>query len=317
MEYKAKYLVVLAGSPRGGQSTWKSLLKFVVNPLNADLAICTTDNYVENNFLFDKADYKWILKNPKNFEDYYSQYFKGSWKEYLLKGQGLGLFESGLIHFALKDYVFRNHYQELSKYKYIIYTRFDQYYVDFHPDFNDDKIYIPKGEDYFGVCDRHVVFNSNNAPAYFSIIDYIDSEKALIEIPKYPNCESVYKKHLEHSGLEKKILRFNRISFTSALKNDSTNWRIPSYKIFFSKIMIKYPDEFLYAVKNGIKNNLSFNYLINNLSIILYYFYIKFRKKISKTFKKEKKLICEKHGHLFTSSRYNNLIECPECKLIN
>jgi hypothetical protein len=34
------YLVVLAGSPRGGEKTWESLYKYVLNPLNADLAIC-------------------------------------------------------------------------------------------------------------------------------------------------------------------------------------------------------------------------------------------------------------------------------------
>ena len=37
------YLVVLAGSPRGGEKTWESLYKYVLNPLNADLAICWSD----------------------------------------------------------------------------------------------------------------------------------------------------------------------------------------------------------------------------------------------------------------------------------
>ena len=97
-------------------------------------------------------------ENPQNFEDYYSQYYKGNWKDYLLKGKGLGLYESGLIHFALKDFVYRNYSEKLSDYDYIIYTRFDQYYVDYHPKFIDDKIYIPDGEDYFGICDRHVIF---------------------------------------------------------------------------------------------------------------------------------------------------------------
>ena len=32
-----KYLVILAGSPRGGERTWSSLDKYVLKHLNADL----------------------------------------------------------------------------------------------------------------------------------------------------------------------------------------------------------------------------------------------------------------------------------------
>ena len=38
------YLVILAGLPRGGSKSWKSLKKNVIQDLDADLAICTEDN---------------------------------------------------------------------------------------------------------------------------------------------------------------------------------------------------------------------------------------------------------------------------------
>lgn len=315
MNYNKKYLVVLAGSPRGGVKTWNSLFKYVINHLNADLAVCTTDNFLNENFLFEKAKFQWIMDNPDNFEDYYSKFFKGTWREYLLKGKGLGLFESGLIHFALKDFVYRNYEEVLIKYEYIIYTRFDQYYVDFHPDLNKNKVFIPEGEDYFGICDRHVVIKSEDSHKYFSIINYIDSENALLEIPAYPNCESVYKKHLEHSGLINKIERFSRISFTSSLKNEPTNWRIPTYKIFLTKnLMIKYPDEFMAAVKTGLRNNNKISYLLENFRIVIYYCYLQIRKFIGNFLKrKNSNFICEEHGYLFLSERYKNLTTCPEC----
>ena len=39
-----KYLVILAGSPRGGEKTWESLYRYVIKPLDADLAICCGKN---------------------------------------------------------------------------------------------------------------------------------------------------------------------------------------------------------------------------------------------------------------------------------
>ena len=83
-------MVILAGSPRGGEKTWKSLFKYVVDHLHADLAICTTDNFVSKNILFEKANYKWIMENPVNFENYYSKNYTGNWKEYLNKKKESG-----------------------------------------------------------------------------------------------------------------------------------------------------------------------------------------------------------------------------------
>lgn len=319
MQFKnSNYLVILAGSPRGGEDTWNSLFKYVIEHLEADLAICTTDNFLLENRLFNEAKFKWIMKNPKNFEDYYSKHYQGNWKDYLLKGKGLGLYESGLIHFALKDFVYRNYSEELSDYDYIIYTRFDQYYVDYHPKFSGDKIYIPEGEDYFGICDRHVIFKSTHAKEYFSIIDYINMEETVLDIPAYPNCESVYKKHLEFTGLINKVERFKRKSFTSALLNEPTNWRVPSYKIFFSNnLMIKYPDEFMGALKNGINDNKGIKYYQDNFLLLLYYYYLSLRKLLGNLFRNKESKICEKHGHLFTSERYRNLKVCPECDVAN
>ena len=73
-----KYLVVLAGSPRGGEKTWNSLFKYVVDHLHADLAVSTTDDYLSENILFKKANYQWIMPNPVNFDSYFEKYFSGS-----------------------------------------------------------------------------------------------------------------------------------------------------------------------------------------------------------------------------------------------
>ena len=58
------YLVILAGSPRGGESTWSSLYKYVVNHLDADLAICCSDQWEQNSSLFKKAKDKGWYSGP-------------------------------------------------------------------------------------------------------------------------------------------------------------------------------------------------------------------------------------------------------------
>ena len=39
----SKYLIILAGSPRGGEQTYNSLYKNVLNNLSADLAVYLTN----------------------------------------------------------------------------------------------------------------------------------------------------------------------------------------------------------------------------------------------------------------------------------
>lgn len=309
-----KYLVVLAGSPRGGVQTWKSLFKYVVDHLEADLAISTTDNYLSENILFQKAKYKWIMPNPENFENYYEKHFKGNWKDYLLLGKELGLYHSGIISFAFKDYIYRNYKDILLNYEYIIYTRFDQFYVDYHPDFNSDKIFIPSGEDYFGVCDRHAVFKSARATQFFSIIDFINSEKSIKKLPNFLNCESVFKAHLEDVGLLELIERYDRGSFTASLKSDETKWRKPTLKIFFKKgLMIKYPDEFLQSIKNKLSKNFIPSLITKDPILNFYYYFILSKKILGKILKPKNTTICDIHGEYFKSSRYAKLKTCPEC----
>ncbi len=280
-----EYLVILAGSPRGGDKTWESLINNVLNPLKADLALCTTENFVRKNILFNSAQYLWIMKNYDNFENYYEKYYSGSWSKYLNKGEGYGLYESGKIHFAFKDFIKRNHLNILKDYKYIIYSRFDQFFIDVHPNYQENKIMIPKGEDYFGICDRHAVFSSKDSEKYLSIVEYINEEDSLNNYPEFPNCESVYYNHLKHVGLFDKIERFERNMFTSSLSTDKTNWRVPKYKILLSKnLMIKYPDEFIDAFKGKYKRNGFIKYIIKDFPLNLTYLYLNLRRILGKLF---------------------------------
>ena len=273
-----KYLTILAGNPRGGEQTWESLNKFVLSPLNSDLAICTGTKWLNNQSFLDYTKYKWVFEEPDNWFDYYSQNFSGTWEKYFHLGKDTGLYNSGSIHFALKDIILNNYLDEINNYEYIIYTRFDQFYLSNHPKLKGDNIWIPKGEDFFGLCDRHAVIPVKYIEKFLGICKYIDQEKSLIQNAKHLNCEVSFKNHLDNIGILNKVKRFDRNQFTTAVNSDTTNWRIPKYRIHLNHgLMIKYPDEFMDSMKNMIeKKGLIFR--VSNPILYMNYIYLRIRR---------------------------------------
>ena len=274
-----EYLVILAGSPRGGEKTWESLFNNVINPLNADLAICCSNKWDQNNSLFKNAKYKWIFDEYEDYRDYYREKFNGSWEKYFKTGIDTGLYSSGLVHFVFKDIIKDQYLEILEKYKYIIYTRFDQFYLDRHPKVKDNEILIPEGEDYSGICDRHAAFPSKYSEEFLSICEYIDNKIALENVPDFNNCETTFLSHMQANGLVNKVKRFKRTQFTASLKGEHTNWRVAKYRIYLYKnLMTKYPNEFMDSVRNIIETTSHPRFFIRKPIISLNYYYLKFRR---------------------------------------
>ena len=282
-----KYLTVLAGNPRGGEQTWESLYKYVIDHLDSDLAICTGDAFVSKNSLFDKADFKWIFEEPVNWFSYYEENFNNNWYDFFSLGKDTGLYNSGNIHFAIKDIILNNYIEILESYEFIIYSRFDQFYTDYHIDINDNStnIWIPSGENYHGVGDRHAVVPVNDIRKFLSICEYVDSPDSIKDPPEYLNCETAYKRFLNHTNLIENVKRYDRKQFTSSLKTDKSNWRIGIYSLYFYKnLMIKYPDEFIDSIANSAKTS-GISYYFREIFLVLNYFYLISRRKFGR-FKK-------------------------------
>ncbi len=268
------YLVILAGSPRGGESTWKSLYKYVLEHLNADLAICCSDKWNQEISLFKKAKYKWVFPELNNYLEYYKENFPNNSIEYLKTGFDTGLYTSGSVHFVFKDIVLRNYIDILESYKFVIYTRFDQKYTDFHPLGIENKILIPEGEDYFGICDRHAMFPSKFSKQFLSICEFIDTTE-ILDNHKFNNCETTFKEHLNKVNLIDSVSRYSRRQFTSSLKGEHTNWRVAKYKMYlFKNLMIKYPDEFLSSLNNLINDRGVIYTMMNEFKLLLNYLYL-------------------------------------------
>ena len=282
-----KYLTVLAGNPRGGEQTWESLYKYVINHLDSDLAICTGDMWVTENSLFNKSDFKWIFQEPDNWFDYYEENFSNNWYNFFSLGKETGLYNSGNIHFAIKDIILKNYIDILEEYDFVIYSRFDQFYTDYHIDIpeNSNNIWIPSGENYHGIGDRHAIVPGKEARNFLNICEYVDSPESIKDPPEYLNCEKAYKRFLDHTNLIERVKRYERKQFTSSLKTDKTNWRVGIYSLYFYKnLMIKYPDEFIDSIANSIKTS-GISYYFREAILVLNYFYLTTRRKFGK-FKK-------------------------------
>ena len=164
-------------------------------------------------------------------------------------------------------------------YDFIIYSRFDQYYLDFHINGDKNRILIPEGEDYYGICDRHAIIPKEYISKFLKICEYINLEKSLEVNTEYLNCETSFLNHLKHEGLLSFVERYPRTQFTSALSKDKTNWRIPIYKIyFFNKLMIKYPDEYIDSFKNLIRKTNIFKLIYFQNILFLNYLYLETRR---------------------------------------
>ena len=282
-----KYLTVLAGNPRGGEQTWESLYKYVINHLDSDLALCTGDKWVTENSLFNKSNFTWIFQEPDNWFDYYEENFTNNWYNFFSLGKETGLYNSGNIHFAIKDIVLKNYIDTLEGYDFVIYSRFDQFYTDYHIDIpeNSNNIWIPSGENYHGVGDRHAIVPGKEVRNFLNICEYVDSPESIKDPPEYLNCETAYKRFLQHTNLIERVKRYERKQFTSSLKTDKTNWRVGIYSLYFYKnLMIKYPDEFIDSIANSIKTS-GISYYFREAILVLNYFYLTTRRKFGK-FKK-------------------------------
>ena len=254
-----KYLTVLAGSPRGGELTWQSLYRNVLNPLNSDLAICTGNKWLDSQSFIKRANYLWNFEEPEDWFQYYRENFQGNWEEYFNLGKNTGLYNSGSIHFALKDIVLRNHLKVLMKYDTIIYTRFDQFYIDEHPHLDNSNIWIPEGEDYFGICDRHSVVPTHKIEEFLDICSYINKPEAL-------NVDSDYLNSLNSdNSIFLEIISFIVIFLSTYI----------IYSLIEKALNLKSPSQLEFKILDIIIGALYGAFLF---SIIFYFSYIAFLK---------------------------------------
>jgi hypothetical protein len=251
-----KCLVIMIGNARGGEDTWNTAYKNLIDINNADLAICfgKTDNH-SNPSLYKKSKYVWEIEEYSNWREYYAKYLNNFWEKSLSLGIQIGPIDnrpgSAAIQFAIKHFLLHNFLSILETYKNIIITRSDYFYLK--PDIlkSDNFVWIPNGENYGGVCDRHIEFHSKYLKDILNIFDFIDSEEGyrILYQNKATNSEQLLKLMYMYKKIP--IKRYPRKQFTVATSQDSTRWKkattkLPGYKDLY----IKYDTEYREAINN-------------------------------------------------------------------
>ena len=279
-----KTLVVLIGSARGGEETWSSLYKYLLNPLSADLALLFGKSNNKTSSLYQKAKYVWEIDEYEDWWNYLKKYFSGTlyniYKKNEIEGLGGGIKNfkgSGAIIFALRHFLKTNFKHELLKYDRIILSRSDFYYIDFHPNLKNDFFYIVEGEKYGGVSDRHHIFPTSIIDKVLSINEFLDNKKNYdYLISKKLNPERALYEYYKNNGLLEKIKFCKRVQFIVSKENESKRWSFTKGFKFNSKtLLIKYQREYYRALRN------KYGLLVGLILRIIFHFFKKENKKPS------------------------------------
>lgn len=296
-----KTLVIILGETRTFELTYDNFKMNVLDELNADLCICigVKSNYNYDNPFYNNAKYKFIYEElddyGKSFDYVYdivtkdkSIYDEGTnkirlhWREFLkIKDQLLGGINddnnpqtgSGSILIFYRWFLLYNLIKNdiINKYDKFIITRSDFIYQLPHPKmflFKNEYIYIPNGEHYGGLTDRHVILSKNNIIQYLDILncfilksnDYYDKMKQF----NHWNIERLIMFHLQQHNIFHLVKEMPYIMYAVRNKNGTSRWSLGEYN---NKLgyYIKYQSE--YELSSMYKNK----YLNSNSNIDDFY----------------------------------------------
>lgn len=235
-----KTIIILTGNSRGSEVAWESLNKNVMKPLNADLALVFGKGEARN-ILYDRASYTKLVDEYDDWGDCIDMIAKKTglgafdWRTSFLKNdvingglwggikhKGKVLSGSGAIGFCfrwfVKELIEENNL--LEKYDRFIITRSDHYHAFEHPSLENDHIWIPNGEEYGGICDRHIVIDKSNVIKSLEILPWCLKKRET----QRKNPETVLKKFFIDIGIFSNIKTFDRTFFTVKTKTDQNRW---------------------------------------------------------------------------------------------
>lgn len=271
-------LVIILAETRASDLTFERFKKNVLDVFNADLALCVGENEREDssNPFYTHAKYVWSFREQEDWGTALDEICRKrsvavDWRLLLhldgilfggVKGIGsqpgsgaIGLFFRAFLKECLLDN------NVIEKYDHFVITRSDFVHDVKHIPLNlldDEFIWIPDGEHYGGVTDRHAICSRKNIFEYLSIVDPIfDAPEELYfrmsEDDKWGdwNIEKFIKYRLIEQDVYDKVRFIPYTMYTVRNSDGATRW---SSGKFNKKIgmFIKYPDEYkssLTAVK--------------------------------------------------------------------
>lgn len=262
-------LVIVLSETRAYKHTYDRFKQHVLDRLDADLALCVADrvvNLVDNPF-YVRANYTWVFPDLEDWGDafdivYRTKYLRtgAKWRDILSVGdQFMGGIKNqphkgsaGILLFM--RWWLRQRLAEMTvQYDWYVVTRSDYYYLHPHPTYifnSTDTIWIPEGEDWGGVTDRHAVLPNNLVNTWLDFVDTLMTDpQAMIAAMRRVrprdgwNLEAVLKWRLEANGVYNRVRRFKQGMFTVRDSKTRTRWSTGKWDPAL-KLYVKYPEEY-------------------------------------------------------------------------
>ena len=292
-------LVILIGNVRGGEKAWDSLYRNLLDVNMADLALfigadtdtTTTRAVVEyqNASLFGRARYIWTFSEYNDWADAIDDLLlenngnssSSSWRDQLIPllyneskllggikgGQHGGSYQgSGAIIFVIR-WLLSKKLQELDMlqhYDRFVITRADHCYRCAHDlsQLNDNHLWVPAGEDYGGITDRHLVVSSQHILSALHILPPVvqhPENYTKLLARRRSNPERLLWRRWVEQGLAKSVRRFNRMFFTCGddpAGRDTSRWtQLGSELVSPEQVYLKYPNEVSLCIAPLHRNN--------------------------------------------------------------
>lgn len=271
-----KTLVIILAETREAEVTFNNFKMNVLDELKADLCVCIgiKPSYDYTNPMWMNAKYKFTYNEPVDystaFDEAFDQIAKENknvnifpWRNYLqIRDQFLGgvlCDDKSLQHdgsagiliffrwFLLQQLKVNG---LLDIYDRFIITRSDFVYELPHPSMNilnKDYIWVPNGEQYGGVTDRHVVLSKTTVEPYLNIFEKFILEKQTyfdkMKLTNKWNLEQVIKFHLEANSVFDKVKFFPYIMYSVRSPTGTTRWSKGSYNDKLG-LYVKYKTEY-------------------------------------------------------------------------
>ena len=258
-----RVLVCLLASTRAHQLSFPSFKRRVLDELNGDLALALLidDNYDYSNRFWQHAKYRWTAPIYSDYGEAFDfaqrslcqQYNvpAPNWRQMLqIKGAWQGGIRSpdpqpsasSILTFCrwlLLNGLHRD--QILDRYDRFVITRPDFVWLCPHPPLSvldRDAIWVPDGEDYSGLNDRHLVASRTNIVNCLNMIEDIllhpsQLYEEMRDVPGHYhwNDELFLAHHLKRKGLFDKVMRFPYVMYSARPVNDeSPTWRRGRYE---------------------------------------------------------------------------------------
>jgi hypothetical protein len=271
-----RVLVCLLASTRAHQLTFPSLKRHVLDELNADLALALAidENYDYANRYWQHAKYRWAVPNFSDVGELFDLAQRWlchqnnmpaqDWRPMLqIKGIWQGGIRSPDPQHTMSSiqtfcrWLLLNGLQQdeiLDRYDRFVISRSDFVWLCPHPPLSildRDAIWVPDGEHYGGLNDRHLVVSRVDLVNCLNVIqDILLHPIQLYEEMKnepgyyYWNNELFFAHHLRRKGLFDKVKRFPYVMYMARPTNDeSLTWSRGHYAPAVGHY-VKYEKEF-------------------------------------------------------------------------